>query len=220
MNYNFVFDHFLDLLIILTIFTAGAASPGPATLMILNVGLHEGRRAAIALSIGIVCGSMFWACVAAIGFTTVLVTSAIAFTVIKLLGAGYLLFLAFKSLHSAMVEKPRAIMPQLERRSFQSKFVKGLLLHLSNPKAPLVWIATLSVGVDNSTNSAFLVIVILSCGLMSTLIFIGYAYLFSSARAISAYHELRRPFHLLVGFLFGAAGIKILTLSPPVYVAQ
>ena len=59
MNYNFVFDHFLDLLIILTIFTAGAASPGPATLMILNVGLHEGRRAAIALSIGIVCGSMF-----------------------------------------------------------------------------------------------------------------------------------------------------------------
>jgi threonine efflux protein len=53
-----------NLLLILSVFVVGAASPGPATLMIMNVAAREGRAAGVILSLGIVTGSVFWAWVA------------------------------------------------------------------------------------------------------------------------------------------------------------
>jgi spore maturation protein SpmA len=49
-----------NLFLILSVFIIGAASPGPATLMILNTGVTSGRRSSVALSLGIVTGSAFW----------------------------------------------------------------------------------------------------------------------------------------------------------------
>jgi threonine/homoserine/homoserine lactone efflux protein len=101
-----IFDllgHYLpSLLAILAIFTVGVASPGPATLMILGTAMDRGRSSAVALSLGVVTGSLFWGCVAAFGFVAALKASASLFTALKLSGGLYLLYLAFRSWRSVL----------------------------------------------------------------------------------------------------------------------
>jgi threonine/homoserine/homoserine lactone efflux protein len=181
--------------------------------MIMNVSARQGRLAGISLALGIVTGSIFWACVAALGFVATLKTSVAFFTAMKIAGGAYLLFLSFRALRSAATRtKPGAPAPAPGPVSVRRQYLRGLLLHLTNPKAPLVWMATLSVGTGYSAPPAFLGVAIALCTLSAVGVFVGYAYLFSTRRAISAYRNLRRPVDFVVGTLFGAAGIRILTL--------
>lgn len=211
MTYELLIQFLPNLLIILTIFTVGVASPGPATMMILGTAMSRGRTSAIALSLGVVVGSVFWACVAALGFVTALKTSASLFTAMKIAGGIYLFFLAFRSWRSALTAgRP----PQIQAGSalsFRGLFLRGLALHLTNPKAPLVWLATLSVGLGDAAPTPFLTIAIALCALVAVIVFVGYAFLFSTPTASRFYISFRRPFDAVLGFLFSAAAIKILT---------
>ncbi|WP_321490533.1 LysE family transporter [uncultured Hyphomonas sp.] len=203
-----------NLLLILSVFIVGAASPGPATLMIMNVSAREGRAAGIMLSLGVVTGSIFWACVAALGFVAALKTSVLFFTAMKMAGGLYLLFLAFKAFRSASRKtSPGAPEAAPEPISHGRQYLRGLLLHLTNPKAPLVWMATLSVGAASTAPPAFLFTAVSVCAAAGTAIFVGYACLFSTRSAVRAYRTMRRPFDIVIGALFGAAGIRLLTLK-------
>lgn len=93
------------------------------------------------------------------------------------------------------------------------QYLRGLLLHLTNPKAPLVWMATLSVGAASTAPPAFLFTAVTVCALAGMAVFVGYACLFSTRSAVRAYRTMRRPFDLVIGTLFGAAGIRLLTLK-------
>ncbi|MDQ0325855.1 threonine/homoserine/homoserine lactone efflux protein [Rhodopseudomonas julia] len=200
-----------NLLVILSIFTVGVASPGPATLMILGTAMASGRASAVALSCGVVLGSMFWASIAALGFAAAFKASATLFMALKLAGGFYLIFLAAKSLRSALTQKTCAAPMSAGTRSLGRCFSQGLLLHLTNPKAPLVWLATLSVGVGEDAPAAFLVIAVLLCAFVAMAVFVGYAFLFSTRTASRIYVSIRRPMDGLLGILFGAAALKILT---------
>ncbi|MCA8892448.1 LysE family translocator [Hyphomonas sp.] len=203
-----------NLLLILSVFIVGAASPGPATLMILNVSAREGRAAGVMLSLGIVTGSIFWALVAALGFVAALKASVLFFTAMKMAGGLYLLFLAFKAFRSAS-RKASSDAPEAAPApvSHSRQYLRGLLLHLTNPKAPLVWMATLSVGAASTAPPAFLFTAVTVCAFAGTAIFVGYACLFSTRSAVAAYRKMRRPFDIVIGTLFGAAGIRLLTLK-------
>lgn len=156
-----LWEHLPNLLVILSIFTVGVASPGPATLMILGTALARGRAPAVALSCGVVLGSMVWACTAALGFVAALTASATLFVALRLAGGGYLMFLAAKSLRSACTAGTTTAPGSAAAGSLRRCFAQGLLLHLTNPKAPLVWLATLSIGVGETAPAAFLMIAIL-----------------------------------------------------------
>jgi hypothetical protein len=53
---------------------------------------------------------------------------------------------------------------------------------------------------------------IAGCQIIALTVFLGYAFAFSTARAIGCYNAVRRPFDLLLGLLFGAAAIRLLSL--------
>jgi len=200
-----------SLLVILTIFTVGVASPGPATLMILGTAMSRGRSSAVALSLGVVTGSLFWGCVAAFGFVAAIKASTSLFTVMKLAGGLYLFYLAFRSWRSALTVNHSLQVQSATTVNLRRSYVRGLLLHLTNPKAPLVWLATLSVGLGDTAPLPFLVLAIVLCELVAIIVFVGYAFLFSTPTASQFYISFRRPFDAVLGLLFGAAAIKILT---------
>jgi threonine efflux protein len=202
-----------NLFLILSVFIIGAASPGPATLMILNTGVTSGRRASVALSLGIVTGSAFWGAVAGLGLVAILQTSALFFSVFKIVGALYLFYLAYNAWRSALRGDHKVTPNDDSESNALAFFTKGLLLHLTNPKAPLVWLATLAVGVGDGVPAWFLIAAILICCLSSMAIFIGYALLFSTQRAARAYASVRRPVDAVLGLVFGAAAVKILSLK-------
>src|SRR3954462_10654876 len=73
-------------------------TPGPDTLYILGRSIAHGRRAGVASAFGISVGSIVHTGAAALGLSAVLATSAWAFTVVKLAGAAYLIFLGVPAL--------------------------------------------------------------------------------------------------------------------------
>src|SRR5215211_241055 len=72
-------------------------SPGPDMLYVITRGMAHGRRAGMLSAIGVVCGILVHTMAAALGLTLILRASAIAFLLVKFLGAAYLLYLGIKA---------------------------------------------------------------------------------------------------------------------------
>ena len=200
----------INLPLILAAALMAAASPGPATLAIAGTSMKSGRRQGLALASGITSGSFMWSISAAFGLGAVMLANAWAFEVLRYFGASYLLFLAYKSARSALTTS--AIQVQgISIRSARAAYSKGLMLHLTNPKAILFFGSLFSIGVPSHSSIESLAIVIAAIGLQSFLIFHGYALLFSNSAVTAGYARLRRWFEAVFAVAFGAAGLKILT---------
>jgi threonine/homoserine/homoserine lactone efflux protein len=72
-------------------------SPGPDMIYVITRGMSHGRRAGMLSAVGVVCGILIHTTSAALGLTLILQTSAFAFLFVKLIGAGYLLYLGMKA---------------------------------------------------------------------------------------------------------------------------
>jgi threonine/homoserine/homoserine lactone efflux protein len=118
------------------------ASPGPSILAIMGMAMNAGRRPALTFAMGIMCGSMFWAVLTALGLSATLARYSQLLIVLKLLGGFYLLWLAAKSARSAFQSGAmRPIPTQDEEVVPQRLFLRGLGFHLTNPKAILSWLS-------------------------------------------------------------------------------
>ena len=196
-------------LILLAAFVA-TASPGPATLAISGLSMNSGRRYGLAMAAGVTTGSLVWSMAAAFGLGAIMLANAWAFEVVRYAGAGYLLYLAYKSARSAMM-RGRGMQTSLSARSCRAAYGKGLALHLTNPKAVLFFGSLFSIGVPTDAPFSSLAIIIIAVGVQSAFVFHGYALIFSSAPMVAGYARLRRWCEGAFALVFAFAGIKILT---------
>ena len=187
-----------------------AASPGPATLAIADTSMRAGRRMGLALALGVTSGSLIWSIAAALGLAALMASSVWALEIMRYLGAAYLLFLALKSARSALAG-PAARAEGEPAPSPARAYLKGLALHLTNPKAILFFGSLYTLGISHETSHVELAFVIAAIGLQSLLIFTGYAWLFSYPGAARGYARLRRWFDAAFAAVFAAAGIRLLT---------
>jgi threonine/homoserine/homoserine lactone efflux protein len=199
----------INLPLILAAAFVASASPGPATLAIAGTSMGGGRASGLALASGITTGSFVWSISAALGLGAVMLANAWVFEVIRYFGAAYLMYLAYKSARSALSPKDMKVKSMTGRRP--ALFTKGLLLHLTNPKAILFFGSLYSLGVPLGATIQDLAIVIGAVGLQSLLVFHGYAVLFSSQAMTRQYVRLRRWFEGAFAIGFGTASFKILT---------
>ena len=185
----------------------GAGSPGPATLSISGISMSHGRAMGLRLASGVIVGSAMWGIAAALGFSAIMMSNVWLFNAIRVLGACYLLYLAVKSLISAW----KGAQPKPQDISRAGAFGKGLMLHLTNPKAVLGWGAIYAVALSPDANPVSVAILFCALIVTSMVVFWGYAILFSSAPIARGYLSLKRWFDLTFGLLFGAASLKLLT---------
>ncbi|QYA13179.1 LysE family translocator [Rhizobium sp. AB2/73] len=188
------------------------ASPGPSTMAIMGTAMAHGRRSAFALVAGILTGSMTWAILAAAGLAAILATYANAMWGIRIIGGMYLLFLAYKSAKSALTAGGLAMdfSRGIEPKRYGALYRKGVFLHLSNPKAVLTWVSIMSLGVQPGVPPHVFPLMLVGSLLLSIMIFLGYAVLFSSAPMISAYRRVRRCFEGAAAVFFAYAGLRLL----------
>ena len=152
-------------------------TPGPAVLFIIARSVDQGRLAGIASVLGIEVGSLVHVAAAAFGLSAVLMSSALAFELVKYLGAAYLLYLG---LHKLLVKEevdPQRSAPRLPRSRL---FYQGFIVNLFNPKTALFFFAFLPQFVDRSQGSV--TIQILTLGM----IFMGMAVCSDSMYALLA----------------------------------
>jgi threonine efflux protein len=189
--------------LILTAALLATASPGPSTLAIAGTAMAQGRVPALALVAGITSGSWLWSIAAALGLSALMLANAWVFEILRYLGAGYLLFLAFKSARRALAPG-KTIFRSVSAQSLGRAYGKGLAMHLTNPKAILFFGALYSVGVPPTASPGkWLPWSWLS--VCRVLLFFGsYALLFSNPRVVGAYVRLSRWFEAAF-----ASGIRI-----------
>jgi RhtB (resistance to homoserine/threonine) family protein len=113
--------------------------PGPDSLLIMTRSATQGARAGCVAALGIGAGVFIHMFAAALGLSAILSTSATAFTIVKYVGAAYILYLAFGLLRSkpraAINAAPTAPMP------FTKIFAQGFLTNVLNPKVALFFLA-------------------------------------------------------------------------------
>ncbi|MGF6708700.1 LysE family translocator [Pseudomonas frederiksbergensis] len=200
------------LLLVFTAYIVGAASPGPSNMRIMGIAMHQGRKPALLLAAGVISGSFFWGSMAATGVSAILAQFAQALTALKIVGGIYLIYLAIKAGRSAFVSDKRIeqMMAAAPTVSGFSLYRRGLLMHLTNPKALLGWIATMTLGLGPEATPTTVAIILAGCAVLSITIFCGYAIVFSTAPMIRGYRKARRWIEGTLALVFGAAGIKLL----------
>ena len=186
------------------------ASPGPAILAISGASLRQGRAFGLALASGVTCGSWLWSGAAALGLGVMMLANAWALETVRIFGGLYLAWLALKAARSALTAKP-ASTHGARSGSLRAAYLKGLAIHLTNPKPILFFGALFGLGVPAHASAQTLVVLVLALGLQSALIFHIYAIAFSVPWVAKRYLRLRRGFEVAFALAFGAAAWKILT---------
>jgi threonine/homoserine/homoserine lactone efflux protein len=117
-----------------------AATPGPGVVYIVTRTLEQGRRTGLAAVAGVALGNLGNAIGAAVGLADVLAVSPVTFTVVKLAGAAYLVYLGLRALRRP--DAPATTSPKSSRK-IAHIFRDGLLVALLNPKTALFFAAFL-----------------------------------------------------------------------------
>jgi threonine/homoserine/homoserine lactone efflux protein len=122
-------------------------TPGPAVLYIVTRSVEQGRLAGLVSALGVHVGTLVHVAAAALGVSALLVSSALAFDIVKYLGALYLIYLGVRKLMGW--DQPaggRALAPHSLRRLF----AQGVVVNVLNPKTALFFLAFLPQFVDVS----------------------------------------------------------------------
>lgn len=124
--------------------------PGPDTAVVTKNILVHGRRAALGTSLGVTAGLSVWTLAAALGVASVVRASYVAFTVLKLLGALYLVWLGLQALRAARHTRsdPHPSAAGKPAMSALGGFRQGLLSDLANPKIGIFFTSLLPQFVD------------------------------------------------------------------------
>lgn len=115
--------------------------PGPSVVFIITRSLHQGRRAGLVSALGVQAGGLLHVLAATVGLSALLLSSALLFSLVKFLGAGYLIYLGIRTL-LARTEDPQtvaAFVPQ----PLSQVFWQGALVNALNPKTALFFLAFL-----------------------------------------------------------------------------
>jgi threonine/homoserine/homoserine lactone efflux protein len=200
-----------NLLLAYSAYFVGTASPGPSNLAIMSIASTSGRRAAFAFAAGVMSGSFFWAMLAALGLSAALTAYSGFLIGVKICGGLYLLWLAFKSGRAALKPPVRTSSADAQGQSVRRLYARGALLHLTNPKAILVWMSVAALGSSAGEGPGHMLVVVAGCLCIGACVFGGYAALFSMASARRIYTRIQRGLDACLALVFGAAGIRLLS---------
>ena len=135
-------------------------TPGPAVLYIVARSLDQGRLAGFVSVLSIEVGNFVHVLAATLGLSAILVSSALAFSIVKYLGAAYLIYLGVRRL----LARETAHQPTtFQRQSLRRIFRQGVLVAILNPKTALFFFAFLPQFVDSSKSSFTLQLLTLGC---------------------------------------------------------
>ena len=135
-------------------------TPGPAVLYIVARSLDQGRLAGFVSVLSIEVGNFVHVLAATLGLSAILVSSALAFSIVKYLGAAYLIYLGVRRLFAPEVPHQPAT---LQRERLTHIFRQGVLVAILNPKTALFFFAFLPQFADSSNSSFTLQLLTLGC---------------------------------------------------------
>ena len=141
-------------------------TPGQDTFYILGRSVAQGTRIGVASALGIGAGSLAHTAMAAVGLSALLAASAYAFTVVKLGGAAYLVYLGVRMLAAPSVDE--RLISGTWAGSALTAFRDGALTNILNPKVALFFLALMPQFIDPASDAKVLAFVVLGLTFVTT----------------------------------------------------
>jgi threonine/homoserine/homoserine lactone efflux protein len=185
-------------------------SPGPAILLAISNGVSSGTKAVVASSIGNTAGLFILSSVSMLGLGLILQTSIVLFTILKFLGAAYLIYLGIKKFRSTDTFFTDDLDETVKKVDYFKKFKEAFFVAVTNPKAILFFIAFFPIFMDTSL-PAFpqFMIMTLTFMAMSFLSLMSYGFIAKSARHWFKNKTIVKAFHRVTGGIFIGFGIAL-----------
>jgi threonine/homoserine/homoserine lactone efflux protein len=142
--------------------------PGPAVVYVVARSVSGGRLTGLVSVLGIELGTLTHGVFAAAGLSAIVASSVVAFSVVKWLGAAYLVYLGLGQIFGRGGEQEDTVLAGSEDTRFRV-FYQSVLVQILNPKVALFFLAFLPQFVDPSRGAAWTQIVVLG----ATLAFLG-----------------------------------------------
>ncbi|GAA0856555.1 MULTISPECIES: LysE family translocator [Clostridium] len=195
---------FLSAAIVLTL------APGPDILYVMTQSITQDKKAGIFTAMRLCSGIFIHTMAAALGISGIIYSSTKVFNIIKILGASYLIYLAFKELTS----KEESFLSEKQENLIYSKlYKKGITMNLLNPKVALFFLALLPQFVDNNGMNVTVQMMILG------VIFMVQAFLIFTLISIFSYkikekifnknNKITSKFNLVKAFVYAFIGVNI-----------
>jgi threonine/homoserine/homoserine lactone efflux protein len=191
-------------------------TPGPDTALILRLSAAEGRRSGMAAAAGTALGCLVWATVTALGLGALLAASQTAYTILRWVGAAYLVWVGLKLIVKPRTEfaPPSASGPPA--RGAWSALAKGFLTNVLNPKVGVFYVSFLPQFVPHGVEVAPFIVLL---GAVHAAIGLAWlSFLAGATQSLAGW--LRRPRVLkildrLTGAVFLAFGARLALDSRP-----
>jgi threonine/homoserine/homoserine lactone efflux protein len=180
--------------------------PGPAVLYITARSVDQGRWAGMVSVFGVHLGTIVHVLAAALGVSAILMTSALAFSLVRYAGAAYLIYLGIKRILKKSELEAAGLQPQSHARVFWEGFVVNIL----NPKTALFFLAFLPQFVDPSRGAVGLQVAVLGALFIALGIVTDGVYALlagSAARWLRAKPRVLGAQKYLTGGIFIALGV-------------
>ncbi|MGW2156352.1 LysE family translocator [Nonomuraea sp. NPDC001699] len=195
----------------------GAMSPGPDFAVVVRRSALSGRGHGMAAAAGIAVGVAVWVVAAGTGVAALLAASAMAFTVVKVVGAAYLLYLGVKALRAALRKGgPLDLgLPGPADNGPWAAFAEGLLTNVLNPKAALFFVALVPQFVGEGTALGG-TLPLSAVALAGTMVwFLTVANVVGTLRRVFARSGVRKAVDGLTGAALIALGVNLAVAGRP-----
>jgi len=199
-------DYLPQLMLAWSIQLVGVVSPGPSVALILGVATSQGRAPSLITAFGVACASIVLSVATVIGLAAMFATVAELMALVRLAGAGYLAWLAYKSFLRAAGRKKIQHQTKTDAPTAWRAGIAGFFLQLSNPKAIMFWLAIASVGGVGEAPVSIIALFVAGAFVNSFIGHGGYALLLSSA-------PFRQYYTLASRWIDGALGCFFLYAS-------
>ncbi|WP_308042393.1 LysE family translocator [Micromonospora sp. PLK6-60] len=191
----------------------GALSPGPDFAIVVRHAVASGRRRGMATAAGVAAGVFVWVLAAATGVAALLAASATAFTVVKLVGAGYLAYLGIRALRAAArggdVVAAEDAGPR--RVGTAAAFRQGLLCNVLNPKAAVFFVALMPQLLGTGATVVDGLLLAVTGASVALLWFVGVANVVAALRRLLRRPAVRRAIDAATGVALLGLGVRLAT---------
>ncbi len=187
-------------------------SPGPNGMLIAKTVPTSGRVAGFANVAGFIAAFYVHGLLAIMGISVLLYKSALAFTIVKYVGAAYLIWLGLKALNVAYkgIQDTPEILPARHKRTLQNALLEGFLTNALNPKVSMFYLAAfpqfITPGETTVLTSFFLVFL---HSMINAIWFGAMVFLFSNLTKFARHGSFQRWLKGVTGVVFIGFGAKL-----------
>ena len=188
-------------------------TPGPDSILIMSKSAANGWRAGSVAAFGVCTGCYVHVFAAALGLSAILASSVTAFTIVKLIGAAYLVYMGLSALFSRSKAKAEQSSKKREMQlSHKSIFIQGFLSNALNPKVALFFLAFVPQFIDHdASNKALAFLVLGSIFIFNSLIYCNLLAVFTAfaSNRLKVSQTINNLLNKTIGALFVSFGLKL-----------